>query len=188
MWYYRVYNREQSVGLPYAKEPELSEEERIDGAEKFVTSLKKHEGLKVGNGVRAAYYPVADRIEMPPFKNFKSPEQFYATLYHEIAHWTGHKDRCDRDQKLNFTHGAYAYEELVAELCSAFLCSITNISVDLQPAEDINSWIKMLENDMKAIFTAAGLAQKATQYLLDKSGIDFWGVNAHVKESKEIVL
>ena len=184
MKYYRVYNREQTTGLPYTPDPVLSEEERIDGADKFITGIKKHDGLKVETGSKAAYYPIIDHVEMPPFKNFESAELFYATLYHEVAHWTGHKSRLNRAQEFEFTQGAYAAEELVAELASAFLCSLTNIDGNLQPAEYISSWIKLLENDKKAIFTAAGLAQKATDYLIDKSGVEFWEEDA----PKEVVL
>jgi antirestriction protein ArdC len=176
MRYYRVYNRDQTNDLPaQEKISELSEDERISEVEFMVTSLKKHDGLKISVGSQACYYPFADAIEMPPFKNFKAQELYYATLYHEIIHWTGSKKRLNRDmQSFKTDKDTYAYEELVAELGSAFLCSYTKISGDTQPAEYIKSWIKLLENDSKAVFTSSSLAQKAVDYIIKKSGVVFW--------------
>ena len=176
MKYFRVYNREQLDDLPAPEAmPVLSEQERIASVDNFVTNIEINAEIKMNTGGRACYYPLTDKIEMPPYKDFKSAELFYATLYHELVHWTGSKERLNRDMNAFKTdRDTYAYEELVAEIGSAMLCNITKITGDTQPAEYIKSWIKLLENDTKAIFTSAGLAQKAVDYLIGKSGITFW--------------
>jgi len=86
---------------------------------------------------------------------------------HELAHWTGHKSRLDRSIKNMFGTKDYAFEELVAELASAFQC--VKLGVTNEPRADhaqyLNCWIKVLREDKKAIVKAASLAQKAVDYL-----------------------
>ncbi len=93
---------------------------------------------------------------------------YYATLAHEVAHWTRHPKRLDRsfDQKSRGDEG-YAREELVAEIAAAFLCA--DLGLALEPREDhaayLASWLTVLRNDKRAIFQAAAHAQKAADYL-----------------------
>jgi antirestriction protein ArdC len=104
----------------------------------------------------------AGDVQMPPFETFRDAESYYAVLAHECTHWTRHPSRLDRDfgrkrQKVVMGDGGYATEELVAELGSAFIAA----DLDLTPAvgEDhasyIASWLKVLKDDKRAIFTAA---------------------------------
>jgi antirestriction protein ArdC len=88
-----------------------------------------------------------------------------ATSLHECGHWTGHKSRLDRDLKSRFNEKAYAAEELVAELNAAFLCAHLGITGQLRHADYIASWISLLKQDDRAIFTAASQASKAADYL-----------------------
>jgi antirestriction protein ArdC len=88
-----------------------------------------------------------------------------ATSLHECGHWTGHKSRLDRDLKSRFNEKAYAAEELVAELNAAFLCAHLGITGQLRHADYIASWISLLKEDDRAIFTAASQASKAADYL-----------------------
>ncbi len=110
---------------------------------------------------------------MPPkdlfFDNGQSAtENYYAVLLHELTHWTGGKTRLDREQVGHTTdEKKYAFEELIAELGSAFLCS--HFRIKQHGREDhamyIKSWLQALKNDKKFIFKAASQAQKAVDFL-----------------------
>ena len=110
----------------------------------------------------------SDRIQMPPFESFRDAESYYATLAHETTHWTRHPSRLDRDfGRKRWGDEGYAAEELVAELGSAFLAA--DLGLELEPREDhtayIESWLKVLQQDKRAIFTAAAHAQRAVDFL-----------------------
>jgi|HubBroStandDraft_6_1064221.scaffolds.fasta_scaffold00056_129 antirestriction protein ArdC len=121
------------------------------------------------HGDRACYYPGIDKIHMPPFTNFKSADNFYATTFHELGHWTGHKDRLNREMKGFFGTPEYAAEELVAELTSAYLCAEFNFDGSLQHAPYIANWIKLFKDDSRAFFSAASKAQRAADYLMKRN-------------------
>jgi antirestriction protein ArdC len=87
------------------------------------------------------------------------------TSLHECGHWTGAKSRLDRDLKSRFNEKAYAAEELIAELNAAFLCAHLGITGQLRHADYIASWISLLREDDRAIYTAASQASKAADYL-----------------------
>jgi antirestriction protein ArdC len=105
---------------------------------------------------------------MPPFEAFRDAESFYSTLAHESAHWTRHPSRLDRDfGRKRFGDEGYAMEELVAELGAAFLCA--SLELTPEPREEhasyIESWLKALRDDKRAIFHAAAHAQRAADFL-----------------------
>lgn len=169
---YTVFNVEQIDDLPahyYARavEPILDPVERIDQIESFMN----HTGASVSHGGNQAFYmPSQDRIQMPPFEFFRDPESYYATLLHETVHWTKHAKRLDRDfGRQRFGDEGYAMEELVAEIGSAFLSADLGMTPDIRDdhASYIASWLKVLKNDKRAIFTASGHAQRATSFLHD---------------------
>lgn len=118
-------------------------------------------------GGRAFYNWAKDFVQVPPLSRFHEVSGFYAVLLHELAHWTGHKSRLDRQFGDRFGSEAYAFEELVAELAAAFLCA--DLGVTNEPREDhaqyLASWLKVLKDDKRAIFTAAAQAQKAATFL-----------------------
>ena len=107
-----------------------------------------------------------DEVYLPQVKDFSSEESFYSTLLHELIHWSGHESRLNRDLKNTYGSENYAFEELVAEIGSAFICSRFGIRGKLQHASYLQSWLKKLQQDNKYIFKAASLAQKAMEYLL----------------------
>ena len=102
---------------------------------------------------------------MPRLETFMSPETYYATIFHELGHYTAHEKRLNRDLKGRFGEQSYAAEELVAELCSAFLCASLNISGDIRHASYIANWIQLLKSDERALFTAASKAQQAADFI-----------------------
>lgn len=167
---YTVFNIEQIEGLPahyYAKAETPPPAARIEAAERFFASTRAD--IRHG-GNRAFYAPTPDFIQMPPFEAFEDAESYSATLTHELAHWTGNKSRLDRNFEAGNRFGSegYAFEELVAELCAAFVCCDLGISPDVREdhAAYLASWLKVLKDDKRAIFTAAAHAQRAADYLL----------------------
>lgn len=166
---YTVFNVEQIDGLPdiYAPQPApiLNAGERIARAEAFVAAT----GADVRHGGGCAFYaPAPDYVQMPPFESFLDPESYYATLGHELTHWTRHACRLNRDFDRR-RHGdeGYAREELVAELGAAFLCA--DLGLALEPREDhaayLASWLEVLRDDKRFIFSAAAHAQRAVDFL-----------------------
>lgn len=119
-------------------------------------------------GDKAAYTPSLDRIVMPALQAFKTSDHYYATLFHEMGHATGHKDRLNRDLKGRFGDRAYAAEELIAELTSAFVCAEWGIDMEEAPAAYIDHWVSLLEAREDAIVGAAAAASKATEWLRGK--------------------
>ncbi len=123
-------------------------------------------GATIREGFGEAYYrPGDDVISLPRFAAFKNAAHFYSTAFHELGHWSGHKSRLDRDLRHRFGERAYAAEELVAELCSAFLCAEFSIDGDLRHAGYIQNWIGLLKADSRAFFTACSKAQAAADFL-----------------------
>ena len=117
---------------------------------------------------RAYYVPALDAITMPHKVVFNTEQDYYSTLLHELSHWTGHESRLDRGLNTSrFGEEAYAFEELVAELSSTFLCAHLGIHQGYQDnhAKYLKSWLKVLKDDSKALMTAASQAQKAFDYL-----------------------
>jgi antirestriction protein ArdC len=166
---YTVFNVEQIDGLPehYYGKPivNTTSVERIARAESFFTATKAD--IRYG-GDRAFYSNDGDYIQMPVIEAFRDPESFYATLAHESTHWTKHPKRLDRSfGRKAWGDEGYAREELVAELASAFLCSDLGITPEVRDdhAAYIASWLQVLKNDKRAIFSAAAHAQKAVDFL-----------------------
>lgn len=130
----------------------------------------------VHGGAVAAYNPVADRIRIPDAEAFESAAHYYATLFHELGHATGHGSRLNRPAVGGaasvppFGSADYSAEELVAELTSAFLCGEAGIApatID-NAAAYVAGWLKVLTSDKRAIIFAGAQAQKAADYLLDR--------------------
>jgi antirestriction protein ArdC len=147
----------------------------IEAAEAFVANS----GASVNHGgSRAFYRPSTDSIQLPPREAFiGSPtstagESYYATLLHELTHWTSHETRCNRQLGKRFGDGAYAMEELVAELGAAFLCADLRITdaPRADHAQYLDHWLTVMKADKKAIFTAASKASEAAAFLASLQG------------------
>lgn len=162
--YYNVFNFEQCENLP---EPKQVQGEPI--TYNSIDALVKDLGIGLQhNGNRAFYVPSMDVINMPVHSAFESEAHYNATLLHETTHATGHKTRCNRDFSGRFGNEEYAFEELVAEIGSAFLSAHLGVTPLLQHnASYLASWLKVLKSDKKAIVTASSQAQKACQWVLE---------------------
>jgi antirestriction protein ArdC len=124
----------------------------------------------IRHGSNGAFFsPSEDFISMPTRESFKDTESYYATLLHELTHWTGHKSRLDRIKSTRFGDKLYSEEELVAELGSAFLCNALGISATPRAdhAKYLNGWIRGMKDNERAIIFASRQAQKAFELLED---------------------
>ena len=124
-------------------------------------------------GDRAFYRSEDDFIQLPPKSSFNAEHDFYHTALHEMCHWSGHESRLGRLSKnARFGDRAYAFEELVAEIAGCFLASEIGVpqSDDLSNQQAyLSHWLRVLQNDPKAIFTAATQASAASDYILSFS-------------------
>lgn len=172
--YYKVYNVMQCEGLSADLIPEEITE--IRECEELVEAMPIKPEIKHAEP-RAFYDPVRDYVNMPAQNSFDSSESYYATLFHELVHSTGHISRLNRKdliQMAEFGSEPYSHEELVAEIGSWFLQSYTGITGEAeQSVAYISGWIAKLRNDKRFIFTASNHAQKATDFILNaKDGED----------------
>jgi antirestriction protein ArdC len=146
---YTVFNVDQCDGLPSrVMMPGKVKPRHHDERDPTVDAFLAHSGATIREGAGEAYYrPGDDFISMPRFEAFRSAAHFHGVTFHEVGHWTGHKSRLDRDLRSRFGERAYAAEELVAELCAAFLCAELSIDGDLRHAGYIASWIGFVAKD-----------------------------------------
>jgi len=166
---FTVFNVAQCEGLSVNAEPRkpVSENVRDDDAEGFIRAT----GAVINHGEGRAYFkPSTDTIMIPDFETFTSASAYYATVFHELGHWTGAPSRLDRQFGKRFGDDAYAAEELVAELTSAFCCAELGIQNTAgADAAYIAHWLKFLTDHSTAILTAASKASKALEYLRGKA-------------------
>lgn len=166
---YTVFNAEQVDGLPahyYAKaRPRFDPPARLEHAEHFFGAT----GAEIRHGGNQAYYTVThDYVQMPPIEAFRDAESYYATLAHECCHWTRHSSRLERDfGRKRWGDEGYAMEELVAELGAAFLSADLELTPEVREDHSayVASWLKVLKDDKRAVFTAAAHAQRAVDFL-----------------------
>jgi antirestriction protein ArdC len=161
---YNVFNAAQVGGYTPAAREQLSPAARLENADRFFASLP---GVVKHGGDQAYYSPAGDFIQMPPFAQFKSAAAYASTLGHEYAHWSGAASRLNRDLSGRFGSERYAMEELVAELSASFVCA--DLQIQSEPRADhapyVASWLRILRNDRRAIFTAASKAQEVASYI-----------------------
>lgn len=167
----RVFNAAQVDGYVAADAPEpMGPVERIADTDRFVTAS----GVRIEHGGDRAYYrPSTDHIQMPSEDAFcgtatmSRMEGYYATLVHELTHWSGAKHRLDREMGKRFGDNAYAAEELVAEIGAAFLCAELGITQETRAdhAQYLAQWLKLMKDNSRAIFAAAAKASEAASYL-----------------------
>lgn len=163
---YTVFNAAQCEGLPpelTAGAKPLPECDAIPRAENLIKATGAD--FRIG-GDRAFYVPSQDFIRVPPQPAFFEQINYYRTCFHELGHWTGHASRLNREFKGRYGSHAYAREELVAELASAFVCASLSITPTVRHADYLGAWLEVLKEDNRAIFNAASLASKAADFIL----------------------
>ena len=165
--FYTVFSAEQIDGLPERFFPvpvERTQHERDQGAEDYIAACRAD--IRHGGG-RAFYAPSSDHIQVPEVDDFEDYVAYATTAIHELAHWTGHKSRLDRDLKNAFGSRDYAREELVAEASAALIAG--HLGLEVEPREDhasyLQSWIEVLQGDKTALRKAFGRAQAVVDFL-----------------------
>lgn len=181
--HFNLFNVEQIDGLIL---PELPELPKPSGSEMAVFLRQRAEDLKIGlkhQGDSAFYSRTLDTITLPSTE-FVSDAAYSAVLAHELIHATGAPNRLNRKKGEKFGDQDYAFEELVAELGSAFLCSDYGISSEYgcQHASYLDGWLRCLGSDKKAFFKASALADKAYKLIINKLIINKLIINADVDE------
>ena len=163
--YSKVFNFEQTENIDESK---LKAPEVVVNEDTDVLQFVENAGISVTHGGnKACFIPALNRVQMPNQKQFKEMAEYESTLLHEATHATGHKSRLDRDLNNRFGSNAYAFEELVAEIGSAYLCAMMNVqNNELQHTAYIQNWLEVLKNDKRAIFKASTLSKKAVEFLL----------------------
>lgn len=168
--YSHVFNGDQVDGWSINEADVEANHQKYSKAVCFINSLQS----EIRHGSDTAYYsPALDCIFMPSQSVFRDTnsgsavEGYYAVLFHEHIHWSGHPSRLKRDLSGRFGSSSYAMEELVAELGASFLCA--TLGINTYPRSDhaayIASWIKVLKEHKSAIFVAASAASVASQFL-----------------------
>lgn len=174
---FNLFNAEQIEGMPPAPQRiQRAEHERHAECERLIADSKAH---LIHGGDRAYYSPHRDSVHLPERNQFHSADAYYATALHELGHWTGHKSRLDRDLTGGFGSENYAKEELRAELSSFMVGQHLGIGHDpTRHAAYLQSWIKVVQDDPKAILHACRDAEKICQFL---------GVEKYVHEATQKV-
>jgi antirestriction protein ArdC len=185
--YYKVFNISQCRDIPERLLPEKEvvplDFNPIHECEAILSTIPNP--CEIRSKEQKAYYHVeGDYINMPKKKSFKTVEAYYSTLFHEMVHSSGSEKRLGRPgvtEMNEFGSDAYSMEELIAEIGTAYLCSVTGIAqAEFEnSAAYIKGWLTNFKNDKRFIVKAAAQAQKAVDYLL--------GASTQEDEKKEVV-
>lgn len=173
--YYTVFNiAMQAEGIESRRNTETWEHSPIEQAEIIVKAFPDVPRI-VYMGGRAFYRPAADLVSVPPLSDYRNPEEFYSTLFHELVHSTGHSKRlaCPGIMEVQkFGDEAYSKEELVAELGASMLCAVCRIDNQTldNSAAYLAGWLRALKGDKRLLITAASQAQKAADYMTGNKG------------------
>lgn len=170
--YFTVFEiNSQCTGIPSKQKAEIEiDNDPIEAAERIVQEYTNKPPIKFAPG-RAFYSPSLDYISVPPINDYPEVAEYYSTMFHEMAHSTGHKSRLNRegveDCAAKFGSQTYSKEELVAELTAAMLCA--EVGIEQTTMENsvayLRSWISKLKDDPKMVVQASSKAQKAVDFI-----------------------
>jgi antirestriction protein ArdC len=176
--HYTVFHLSQIDGIPEKFIPPArvfdNPNPPIDRCEALVAAMPNPPMIR--HDYDSAFYrPSQDVVGMPPRQRFDAVESYYATLYHELTHSTGHVDRLNRPgiaDPAQFGSDKYGREELVAEMGAAFLCAESGIETATldNSASYIDGWLRVIRQDARLVVTAAAQAQKAADYIRGAKG------------------
>ena len=173
--FYQVWNVEQTTGLEELAASKLEASagapvNPIAEAQSIVDGWHGKPVIRFGDA-RAYYTPSTDTVSMPDMQAFESAEAFYSTLFHELAHSTGHRKRLGRDGVINpvrFASHDYSEEELVAEMSAGMLTGLAGIDTPEtveNSAAYLDHWLAKLKREPSWLAAASGQAQKAVDLI-----------------------
>jgi antirestriction protein ArdC len=171
--YYHVFNVTQCERLKNVPAPADTVNAGISKPEDIVANMPQPPMIKHGM-TKAFYSPSEDCVGMPYRERFEQVEGYYAAIYHELVHSVGHEKRLGRfkpTEHAGFGSDPYCKEELVAEMGAAFLCGQAEIAertID-RSAAYIKGWLGKLQADPMLIVQAAAQAQKAADFILNRT-------------------
>jgi antirestriction protein ArdC len=168
-----VFNWDQTDGVPKKENgPALDPNRDIVAVSDRILSQMPNPPSYRESGSRAYYAPGEDLVNLPPIETFKTTEGYVSTKFHEYGHSTGHKSRLNRPgimEVASFGGEEYGFEELVAELTSAYICAINGIDNTLENSTAyLQNWLGVLRNDKTMLLKASGKATAAVEYILGK--------------------
>lgn len=168
--YFNVFHIDQCSNITARHIP--VEQPPVASAEEVISRYSEQQRLTIEHRKcdEAFYSPARDRVVVPLREQFQSVAEYYGTLFHELTHSTGHKNRLNRIKATaHFGDNEYSQEELVAEIGSAALLNQSGIETARSlrnSAAYIQSWLKALKNDKRMIVHASGQAAKAVNFIL----------------------
>lgn len=174
MRYFKVFNIAQTEGLEPlpVEEFEPTEDQSGEMAKNLCDSYLKRENISFAPyGDKAYYSPSRDHIRMPSLEKFCDSDSYYKTLFHEMAHSTGHESRLKRATLMDVSHwgdNTYSKEELVAEISAMYLVGL----LGLEPQEStfnsqayIKGWCEHLRDKSKECVNAMQQATKVVEFI-----------------------
>ena len=170
--YYHVFRLEDCEGIDVEQfKADEGKPSSIETAETIVQGMQKRPKIVERASKEAYYCPSTDTVQVPNRNQFPRIEEFYSTLFHELSHSTGHASRLNRKTLTTaaaFGSDEYGKEELVAEFGASFLCGAAQIdnTTIKNSASYIAGWKKVIKADSKLVLQAAGMGQKAADYIL----------------------
>ncbi|MHA1726752.1 MAG: zincin-like metallopeptidase domain-containing protein [Promethearchaeota archaeon] len=197
VWKIPIYNVDQCVNIRLPKSRVINKDKK---AERIIERMVNKPRI-VHEKINTAFYNIReDCIHLPRMENFKSKAFYYDTLFHELAHSTGHSTRLNR-KTLNsddyFNNHLYAEEELIAEIASTFLsnyCGITCERSIKNNIEYVRSWATQLKDWKKSrpqkLTIYIWMARRASDYILGRKPLKIVKINnkKNVKKIMELSL
>ncbi|MDE0094138.1 MAG: zincin-like metallopeptidase domain-containing protein [Gammaproteobacteria bacterium] len=118
----QIQDCEVALGLSFRRLPHTVPERPHKRSERLLDKLRSKQNLKTMKRHYAAYSPKHDYtmklFHITTLDESKTTVEanYWATLWHEVIHWTGHVSRLNRKQHEQWGDDTYAVEELIAEL------------------------------------------------------------------------
>ena len=167
--YFRVFNVDQCEGLKVRNMHEARDSQAIDAAEAIIAGMPNPPKIVIDNSPSAYFDPQTDAVHMLARERCKTDEQYYSSIFHELAHATGHVSRLDRVLSTDKNSTSYWFEELIAEMGAAMLSAHAGIFQEIEEnaAAYCAAWIERLKTDKHMLVKAGGRSRKAVEYILD---------------------
>lgn len=177
--YFNVFNIEDITGIDFdTPELQLQSHEKVQKCEEIIANIKSRPDILCVNPNQPYYNKVRDYVNMPNMGQFDSPEAYYCTLFHELAHSTGHPKRLNREgirMQTRYVDTRYGVEELIVEIAACFLCVECGILADEVLANSTNylaSWLNSIKKDKRFVFKVVADAHIAANFILNRNRVN----------------